>query len=96
VDPVATWRTELGAMAIQNCLYVAATNRTGLEGRQVFMGASLVVHPAGDELARLGSEPGVEVVGIDPAAAERVRRARGFFRDRRPELYGPLTERGAR
>jgi predicted amidohydrolase len=95
VDPVATWRTELGAMAIQNCLYVAATNRTGLEGRQVFMGASLVVHPAGDELARLGSEPGVEVVGIDPAAAERVRRARGFFRDRRPELYGALVERDA-
>ncbi|THG33286.1 carbon-nitrogen hydrolase family protein [Naasia lichenicola] len=94
-DPVATWRTELGAMAIQNCLFVAATNRTGLEGEQVFMGASLVVHPGGDELSRLGAEPGIDVIEIEPAAAERVRRARGFFRDRRPDLYGAIVERDA-
>ncbi|GAA1859784.1 carbon-nitrogen hydrolase family protein [Microbacterium koreense] len=91
-DPVATWRTELGAMAIQNCLFVAATNRTGREAQQVFMGASLVVHPAGDEVVRMGAEPGVEVIEIDPFAAERVRRARGFFRDRRPELYASIVE----
>ncbi|MFT4284275.1 MAG: nitrilase-related carbon-nitrogen hydrolase [Protaetiibacter sp.] len=90
-DPVATWRVELGAMAIQNCLFVAATNRTGLEGDQTFMGASLVVDPAGTELARMSDQPGVELVRIAPGEAERVRRARGFFRDRRPELYGPLT-----
>jgi len=94
-DPVATWRTELAAIAIQNCLYVAATNRTGREADQVFLGASLVVDPAGDELARLGSAPGLEVVAVETAEAERVRRARGFFRDRRPELYTALTAPGA-
>lgn len=94
-DPVSTWRTELGAMAIQNCLFVAATNRTGREADQVFMGASLVVDPAGDEMIRLGADPGLELVTIESGEAERVRRARGFFRDRRPELYLPLTETGA-
>jgi predicted amidohydrolase len=91
-DPVSTWRTELGAMAIQNCLYVAATNRTGREADQVFLGSSLVVSPAGDELLKLGVDPEVSVL----EESERVRRARGFFRDRRPELYEAITTTSVR
>lgn len=90
-DPVATWRTELTAMAIQNCLFVAATNRTGREAQQAFLGSSMVVHPSGDPLLCLPVEDAVDTVAIDPEDALRVRRARGFFRDRRPDLYGPVT-----
>lgn len=90
-DPVSTWRTELGAMAIQNCLFVAATNRTGVEGEQEFLGASLIVSPAGDTMLDLGRETGFGTATIESSESERVRRARGFFRDRRPELYGPVT-----
>jgi N-carbamoylputrescine amidase len=90
-DPVATWRTELGAMAIQNCLFVAATNRTGREGEQDFLGNSMVISPSGDELFRLGSQTASGTVSFETAESERVRRARGFFRDRRPELYGSIT-----
>jgi len=33
-----------------------------------------------------------DIVGIDLTAAKKHRAAFGFFRDRRPELYGRLTE----
>jgi predicted amidohydrolase len=91
IDPVRMWRTELGATAFQNCVYVAATNRTGHEGEQVFLGSSLVCSPSGEEILSLGTEESTGTVRFDSAESERVRRARGFFRDRRPDLYGSLA-----
>jgi N-carbamoylputrescine amidase len=47
----------------------------------------------GDMLAEFGAdETGVLVATLDLAQAKRHRAAFGFFRDRRPELYGRLTE----
>ena len=47
----------------------------------------------GDMLAEFGSEEtGVLTAEIDLDLVKRHRAAFGFFRDRRPELYGRLTE----
>ena len=47
----------------------------------------------GDILAEFGAEEtGVLVAEVDLTAAKKHRAAFGFFRDRRPELYGRLTE----
>jgi N-carbamoylputrescine amidase len=44
-------------------------------------------------LAEFGAdETGVLVATLDLAAAKKHRAAFGFFRDRRPELYGRLVE----
>jgi N-carbamoylputrescine amidase len=44
-------------------------------------------------LAEFGAdETGVLVAELDLAAAKKHRAAFGFFRDRRPELYGRLVE----
>ena len=44
-------------------------------------------------LAEFGSEEtGALVATLDLSAAKKHRAAFGFFRDRRPELYGRLTE----
>ena len=48
---------------------------------------------AGDLLAEFGAnETGVLVAELDLVAARRHRAAFGFFRDRRPELYGRLVQ----
>ena len=45
-------------------------------------------------LAELGrKDEGVITAEIDPATVRKHRASFGFFRDRRPELYAPLTER---
>ena len=50
-------------------------------------------HRGTDILAELGrEETGVITATLDLAAAKKHRAAFGFFRDRRPELYGRLTE----
>ena len=47
----------------------------------------------GDILAEFGAdETGVLVATLDLAQAKKHRAAFGFFRDRRPELYGRLVE----
>jgi predicted amidohydrolase len=91
---VASMRT----CAAQNLLYVVATNRAGVEeveGRKSrYYGLSCIVGPRGDLLAVAGeAEPG-QVVGadLDLDRIAEVRTRQTMYRDRRPELYGPLTE----
>ena len=60
---------------------------------QRFYGHSFICDERGDILAEFGAEEtGVLVATLDLAAAKKHRAAFGFFRDRRPELYGRLTE----
>jgi beta-ureidopropionase len=90
------WKLEQAAHAVANGYFVAASNRVGTEapwniGR--FYGTSYVVDPRGDFLA-VGSEDRDELVvaTCDLGVIEEVRRTWQFFRDRRPEMYGELTE----
>ena len=60
---------------------------------QRFYGHSFICDERGDILAEFGAdETGVLVATLDLAAAKQHRAAFGFFRDRRPELYGRLVE----
>jgi N-carbamoylputrescine amidase len=65
----------------------------GTEGGQLFYGHSFICDERGDILAEFGAdETGALVATLDLAAAKKHRAAFGFFRDRRPELYGRLVE----
>ena len=58
-----------------------------------FYGHSFICDERGDMLAEFGAEEtGVLVATLDLDQAKRHRAAFGFFRDRRPELYGRLVE----
>ena len=60
---------------------------------QSFYGHSFICDERGDILAEFGAtETGVITATLDLDQAKRHRAAFGFFRDRRPELYGRLTE----
>jgi beta-ureidopropionase len=90
------WKLEQPAHAVANGYFVAASNRVGTEAPWnigKFYGTSYVVDPRGTFLA-VGSEDRDELVvaTCDLDLIEEVRRTWQFFRDRRPEMYGDLTE----
>jgi N-carbamoylputrescine amidase len=92
LDTRDPWQRAMIGHAVSNVIPVVAANRTGLEEGQSFYGSSFICDPRGDKVAELGRvEEGVLVHTFDLAAIERTRAAWGFFRDRRPELYGPLV-----
>jgi N-carbamoylputrescine amidase len=94
----SAWETMQRAHAIANGVFVCAVNRIGHEGPRdsglEFWGASFVSDPFGRVLHRCSHDrEEVAVVPCDPRLIEETRRNWPFFRDRRIDAYGPLTER---
>ena len=93
LDTSRLWRRAMIGHAVSNVVPVVAANRIGTEGGQRFYGHSFICDERGDILAEFGAdETGVLVAKLDIAAAKKHRATFGFFRDRRPELYGRLVE----
>ncbi|HEY1379159.1 MAG TPA: carbon-nitrogen hydrolase family protein [Gemmataceae bacterium] len=96
-----TARVLVPARAMENRVYYAAVNRVGEERGFRFIGLSRVADVTGDLLA--ASDDDAETILYAQIDPERARRKRivnipGEYevdrvRDRRPELYGPLTDR---
>jgi N-carbamoylputrescine amidase len=89
------WKLEQPAHAVANQFYVGAINRVGTEAPRnngKFYGQSYFCDPRGKILVE-GSRDDDEVViaDLDLDLIEEVRNTWQFFRDRRPETYGPLT-----
>ena len=89
------WRRVMQGHAAANCLPLIATNRVGTEqgqaGELTFYGSSFIAGPTGEILAELGrEEEGIVVANVDLAAIAQARASWGLFRDRRPDLYGPI------
>jgi N-carbamoylputrescine amidase len=90
------WQLEQPAAAVANEYYVAAINRVGVEeyGDNDFYGTSYFVDPRGQFVGDVASDKAEELVirDLDMELIEEVRQQWAFYRDRRPEAYGPLTE----
>lgn len=93
LDTARLWRRAMIGHAVSNVVPVVAANRVGVEHGQTFYGTSFITDERGDILAELGrEEEGVITATLDLDRIKRHRAAFGFFRDRRPELYGRLTQ----
>ena len=93
LDTSRLWRRAMIGHAVSNVVPVVAANRIGIEQGQRFYGHSFICDERGDILAEFGAEEsGVLVATLDLSEAKKHRAAFGFFRDRRPELYGRLVE----
>jgi N-carbamoylputrescine amidase len=93
LDTSRLWRRAMIGHAVSNVVPVVAANRIGTEEGQRFYGHSFICDERGDMLAEFGAtETGVLTATLDLAQIKRHRAAFGFFRDRRPELYGRLVE----
>jgi N-carbamoylputrescine amidase len=92
-DTSDMWRRAMEGHAVCNHVPVVAANRVGTEDGLGFYGSSFVVDHRGRGLAGAGrdtTETVLAEVDLDEAAADRA--GWGLFRDRRPELYGDLTD----
>ena len=94
LDTKDLWQRAMIGHAVSNVVPIVAANRIGTEHGQTFYGSSFIANHRGDKVAELGrNDSGVIMAGFDLAEVARNRAAFGFFRDRRPELYGILTEK---
>ncbi len=108
VNPSATvaglskylWELEQPASAAANGVFIGAINRVGSEepwasshAMGEFYGSSYIVNPRGtiEAQASYGDDE-LLVHEIDLDMIREVRNTWQFFRDRRPETYGPLTD----
>ncbi len=91
LDTRDPWQRVMIGHAVANAIPVAAANRVGVEGAITFYGSSFIANARGDKVAELDrEESGWAAATFDREALRRERAAWGFFRDRRPELYGVL------
>ena len=94
LDTKDLWQRAMIGHAVSNVAPVVAANRIGTEGGQTFYGHSFIASHRGDKVAELGrQDTGVITADLDLEEIRRNRASFGFFRDRRPDLYGSLTER---
>jgi N-carbamoylputrescine amidase len=92
LDTKDPWQRAMIGHAVSNVVPVVASNRVGNEGGQIFYGSSFIANQRGDKVAELGrTEEGIITASFDLAEVRRNRASFGFFRDRRPELYGVLS-----
>ena len=104
VNPSATvaglsrhlWELEQPAAAVANGVFIGAINRVGEEAPWnigTFYGSSYVVDPRGKIIAHAGEDQDQLVTAeIDLEQVREVRNQWQFYRDRRPETYGPLAD----
>ncbi len=90
------WKLEQPASAVANMYYVGAINRVGVEdlGDNDFYGTSYFVDPRGQFVGDVASDHDEELVvrDLDFDRIDEVRSQWAFYRDRRPDMYGPLAQ----
>jgi len=94
------WQRTQQGHAAANLMPLIAANRYGLErslqdpeGLYIrFYGSSFIAGPTGAIEAELDrTQKGVALASFDLDEIAKARASWGLFRDRRPELYGPLV-----
>lgn len=87
-----TWRSMMITRAFENGAWFAPTNKVGTEGDWVFGGQSMIVDPTGSVAVEFDdSEEGARSTVVSRRAVYEARRIKPMFRDRRPDLYTPIS-----
>ncbi len=91
------WELEQTSAAVANMYFVGAINRVGSEGDfgdNDYYGSSYFADPRGQFVDGKANDQEGELVirDLDLDMIEEVRNGWAFYRDRRPETYGSLTE----
>jgi N-carbamoylputrescine amidase len=89
------WNLEQPAAAVANEYFIGAINRVGKEpyGDNDYYGSSYFVDPRGQIIDGAASDTVEELVvrDLDLDMVDEVRKTWAFYRDRRPDAYGPLV-----
>ncbi len=95
IDSRDHWQRCMQGHAAANVMPLVASNRIGVERGEkyemTFYGSSFIAGPAGEKVAEADrGTQSVLVASFDLGQVRAERHAWGVFRDRRPELYGPI------
>lgn len=86
------WRDVMRTRAFDNGVWFAPCNKVGLEGEWTFGGQSMIVDPLGQVVAEAGDDGDATLTAeLDREAVFAARRRYPMFRDRRPDIYTPIT-----
>jgi N-carbamoylputrescine amidase len=90
------WDLELRAHAIANVYYVCGVNKVGVDAggsTRDHHGDSLICNPRGEILAQASAtREDIVMADVDLSVIPELRALWGYYRDRRPDLYGPVVE----
>jgi N-carbamoylputrescine amidase len=90
------WQIIQRSHSVANGVHVVSVNRVGFEqnGAMKFWGGSFVSNPFGGILYQASHEnEEVNVVALDLSKTDQYRTHWPFYRDRRIDSYGPITQR---
>ena len=87
------WVNIMRSHAVANNVYVIAVNRVGREGHLKFWGNSFCADPFGNIIHQDSTEESITSVELDLNKISEARRIWPYFRDRRTDAYGDLTEK---
>ena len=107
LDSMPHWRRCMQGHSAANIMPVIAANRVGTEtvhpnqannhqsSSLCFYGSSFITDPTGEVIASADREnEGIISAEFDLDAIHEMRFSWGVFRDRRPDLYAPITKTG--
>lgn len=86
-EPLEMFDWEMRVSAMQNGVFIAMCNRTGIEHEMHFSGGSIVIGPDGEVLARAGEREEILLAEVDLAAIDRARAVRPYLNLRRPAAF---------
>lgn len=88
------WDLNLACRALDNLVYVAAVNRVGKSGEEIFAGKSQIINPVGQVLSMAGVEEETIIYqDIDLDSVGKEREFNTVLMDRHPEDYRLVWER---
>jgi N-carbamoylputrescine amidase len=95
IDSRDHWQRCMQGHAAANVMPLVASNRIGVERGETyemtFYGSSFIAGSTGEKLVEADrSSEAIVTAALDLEASRAQRHAWGVFRDRRPELYGPI------
>jgi len=97
-DSMAHWQTVMQGHAAANVMPVIASNRIGSEkatasdDQMTFYGSSFIADQSGQKVKEANrTDEGILVHTFDLEEVRVMRERWGLFRDRRPDLYGPIA-----
>jgi N-carbamoylputrescine amidase len=90
------WDVELRAHAIANAYYVCGVNKVGVDvggSKRDHHGKSMIVSTKGEVLAEASATTDdIAMADVDLSTLPALRSLWGYYRDRRPDKYGPVVE----
>ena len=91
------WQPVLVTRAVENGVAIVTANREGIESvageRLEFTGGSLIIDHSGEVLSRAEGSGAIITAEVSGHRSREVNRYNDIMMDRRPELYGRLTQK---